>query len=295
MPDAARHRAVVGGLELGYVEVGSGEPVLLFHGFPDIATSFLPLAERLAAEGFRCIAPWLRGYWPTAAGRYYDVGSLVADAVGLMDTLGVPAAQVIGHDWGADVAYGLSAARPDRVDAAVILAVPHGDALGPNRLASFEQLRRSFYLWMFQMRGLAEEVVRADDFAFIRRLWAEWSPGWRAPEPHVQEVVDCFRHDDVATAALSYYRAVFDTSLWDPDRGELRRAAARPVAVPTSLLLGEHDGCIAPEMAAGAENSFSGAYETVTLADCGHFLQLERPDAVAERAAAWFRRWAPGR
>jgi pimeloyl-ACP methyl ester carboxylesterase len=98
-----------------------------------------------------------------------------------------------------------------------------------------------------------------------------------------------------SSAALSYYRAVFDTSLWDPDRAELRRAAARPVAVPTSLLLGERDGCIAPEMAAGAENSFSGAYETVTLADCGHFIQLERPDAVAERAAAWFRRWTPGR
>jgi pimeloyl-ACP methyl ester carboxylesterase len=291
MPDATGHRVSVGGLELSYLELGSGDPVLLFHGFPDIATSFVQLAERLAGEGFRCIAPWLRGYWPSATGRYYDAGSLVADAMGLMDALELDTVRAIGHDWGADVAYGLSAARPERVEAAVILAVPHGDALGPNRLASFEQLRRSFYMWMFQVPGLAEDVVRADDFAFMRRLWAEWSPGWQPPESHLNEVVDCFRRDGVPTAALSYYRAVFDEELWDPERAETRRAASRPIAVPTLLLLGERDGCIAPEMAAGAENAFSGPYEEVTLADCGHFLQLEHPGAVAELSVAWFRRW----
>jgi pimeloyl-ACP methyl ester carboxylesterase len=290
MADRNRHRLRIGDLELSYFEIGSGNPVLLFHGFPDVATTYVPLAESLAREGFRCIAPWLRGYWPSTTARHYDLGALVADAVGLMDALELPSVQVVGHDWGADIAYGLSAATPERVEAAVALAVPHSDALGPNRLASFQQLRRSFYMWLFQLTGLAEEVVRRNDFELLRQLWAEWSPGWGPPAVHLDEVIDTFRHDGVLSAALSYYRAVFDESLRDPMHDDLREAAARPIEVPTILLLGEHDGCIDPDMAAGAERAFRSSYETRVLAGCGHFLHLERTEAVAQLIATWFGR-----
>jgi pimeloyl-ACP methyl ester carboxylesterase len=289
MPEPQPERVRVGDVELAYLEVGVGEPVLLFHGFPDVATTFLPLAERLGAAGFRCIAPWLRGYWPSSAGRHYDVGSLVGDALGLMDALGLDSARVVGHDWGADVAYGLCAVRPERTSAAVVLAVPHSAALGPNRLASFEQLQRSFHMWMFQLPGLAEQVVEANDFDFLRRLWADWSPGWDAPSSHLEEVLDCFRHDGVPTAALSYYRAVFDKTLSDPALEDVRSAAARPIEVPTLLLLGERDRCIALEMAAGAERAFRAEYAACTLPSCGHFPHLERPDEVAELAIDRFR------
>lgn len=196
-------RLSIDGRDIAYLEVGSGDPMLLFHGFPDIATTYLPVAERLARRGHRCIMPWLRGYWPSSAAEHYDVGSLVADALGLIDALGLNSVGVVGHDWGADVAYGLSAAQPARVRACVALAVPHPRALGPNRLASFEQLRRSFYVWMFQLPDVAEDVVARDDFAFLRRLWHGWSPGWEPPHEHLDEVMRTLGRPGVARAGMS--------------------------------------------------------------------------------------------
>ena len=82
----------------------------MLHGFPDTATTFGPLIDLLCGEGYRCIAPWLRGYWPTGAGRYFDQGTLLADAIGLIDALELGEVRVVGHDWGADIAYGLASA-----------------------------------------------------------------------------------------------------------------------------------------------------------------------------------------
>ena len=101
-------------------------------------------------------------------------------------------------------------------------------------------------------------------------------------------MIDTFRHEGVLSAALSYYRAVFDETLRDPSHHELREAASRPIAVPTLLLLGERDGCIDPAMAAGAERAFRRAYESRVLASCGHFLHLARTEAVARLIATWF-------
>ena len=104
----------------------------LGHGFPDIATTFLPLMEHLVPAGYRCVAPWLRGYWPTDTARYYDEGTLLADAIALLEALELAPVFVIGHDWGADIAYGLATARPDLVHRVVAMAVPHTVPLRAN-------------------------------------------------------------------------------------------------------------------------------------------------------------------
>jgi pimeloyl-ACP methyl ester carboxylesterase len=283
------HRIEANGLEIAYLDAGLGPTVLLFHGFPDIAPTFDGLIERLTASGFRCVAPWTRGYWPTSSGRYYDVGTLVADAVALIDMLALDRVFVVGHDWGADMGYGLSAACPERVAAAGILAVPHDRALQPSRLASFDQLRRSFYMWLFQLSPLAEETVARDRFAFLRRLWDEWSPGWSPPEEHLDAVVQTFERPGVLSAALSYYRAPFDRTLEDPALDALRERTRATIEVPTILLLGDRDECLAPSMAVGSEAAFEGPYRIETLESCGHFPQLEATDRVAERLIAWFR------
>jgi pimeloyl-ACP methyl ester carboxylesterase len=289
MSDTTNVRMVeANGLEVAYLDAGRGAPVLLFHGFPDIALTFVPLIERLTAAGFRCVAPWTRGYWPTSSGRFYDVGTLVADALALMDAVDVDRAHVVGHDWGADVAYGLSAACPDRVAATAILAVPHDRALQPNRLASFDQLRRSFYMWLFQLSPLAEEIVAEDRCCFVRRLWHEWSPGWDPPPDHLDAVVETLERPGVLSAALSYYRAPFDAALVNPALQALRERTRATIRVPTLLLLGERDECLAPAMAAGSQAAFDGPYRVATLESCGHFPQLEATERVAEHLTAWF-------
>jgi pimeloyl-ACP methyl ester carboxylesterase len=277
-------------LDVAYVESGSGPAVLLFHGFPDIATTFGPLIERIVQAGYRCVAPWLRGYWPTSPGRFYDEGSLVADAISLVERLNLAPVRVVGHDWGADVAYGLATARPDLVVSVVAMAVPHTRAIRANRRGDFDQLKRSWYAWMFQVPGLAEVVVPHDGWRFIRRLWTDWSPGWSPPPEHLDRVVEMLERPDVLTAAVAYYRALFDPGLRNPATRDLLAAVEiGPVTSPTLLLMGEKDGCVSPAMAAGSEVAFEGAYRVEVLGGCGHFLHLERPDDVASLVLEWFR------
>ena len=248
--------------------------------------------ELLSGEGYRCVAPWLRGYSPTGAGAYFDQGTLLADALGLMESLELRGVRVVGHDWGADIAYGLASAPQAEVRSAVALAVPHTQALRRNRAGNFEQLRRSFYIWLFLAGDLADSIVPADDFEFVRGLWRAWSPGWQADEAHLREVVDGLRRPGGLRCALAYYRALFDDRLQDPQLHHLRELVETgPVKAPTLFLTGSRDGCIGPEMAAGAESAFSGPYRAETLEGCGHFLHLENPQAVGARVADWFARY----
>lgn len=278
-------------LDVSYVESGSGPAVLLFHGFPDIATTFGPLIERIVQGGYRCVAPWLRGYWPTSPGRFYDEGSLVADAISLVECLDLAPVRVVGHDWGADVAYGLATARPDLVASAVALAIPHTVAFRANRRGDLDQLKRSWYAWMFQVPGLAEAVVPHDGWRFIRGLWSAWSPGWSPPPEHIDDVIETLGRPGVFAAAVAYYRALFDPGLRDPATRDLLTAVEKgPVASPTLLLMGEKDGCVSPAMARGSEVAFQGPYRVEVLEGCGHFLHLERPDQVAKLVLEWFRR-----
>jgi pimeloyl-ACP methyl ester carboxylesterase len=280
----------VNDLDVAYLDEGDGPAVLLLHGFPDIATTFLPLIEHLVSAGYRCVAPWLRGYWPTSTAPYYDEGSLLADAIGLVRALGLAPVFVIGHDWGADIAYGLGTARRDLVRRVVAMAVPHTVALRANRGRSYQQLKRSFYIYLFQVPGLAESLLPEADWAFVRTLWRDWSPGWEPPADHLHAVTETLAIPGVLTAALGYYRALFDPSRRDPDRGDLLHAVeAGPVAVPTLLLMGENDGCVGPEMAEGAERVFTASYQKEVLRRVGHFLHLERPDLVSGLVLSWLR------
>ena len=122
----------------------------------------------------------MRGYAPTAvpADGAYHLGALVADAVALHEVLGGDGdAVLIGHDWGAEAAYGAAALAPDRWRRLVTLAVPPA-ALDEVLFSDYEQLKRSFYLFMFgDPAGLAETAVARDDLAFLDKLWRDWSPG----------------------------------------------------------------------------------------------------------------------
>ena len=285
----------VGDLDIAFLDVPGvdrrpdGPTIVLFHGFPDIATTFVPLIERLSEAGHRCVAPWLRGYHPTGTGGYTDQGTLLADAIGLIDALGLETVRVVGHDWGADIAYGLAAARPQQVAGCVAIAVPHTRPLRRNRRGDFDQLRRQFYVWLFQVGDLAERTLPQDNWAFVRRLWTEWSPGWEAPADHLDEVVRTLARPGVLDTALGYYRALFDPARVDPSRANLRRAVEEDdILVPTLLLMGERDGCVSPAMAVGGEEVFRAPYRVDVLPGCGHFLHLERPDDVATRILGWF-------
>jgi pimeloyl-ACP methyl ester carboxylesterase len=269
-----------GGLSFGTLTCGDEGPLALcLHGFPDTAWTWRHLLPQLAAAGFRAVAPWLRGYAPTdiPADAAYDVATLAEDANTLHDVLGGGAdAVLVGHDWGAIAAYAAAAAAPERWRKVVTMAVPP-PALASAAFFDFEQLKRSFYVYLFQT-PLAELVVGADDLRFVERLWGDWSPGYDAAED-LEHVKTSLREPARLGAAIGYYRAMFGT-------------APMPQASPphpTLYLHGADDGAFLARRAGEATGHLSEQSRVEVLDGCGHFLHLERPDAVGDRVLDWLR------
>lgn len=266
------------GLQFGVLEAGSGPLALCLHGFPDAAYTWRHLLPVLAGAGFHAVAPFMRGYAPTAipADGAYHLGALVADAVALHEVLGGDAnAVLIGHDWGAEAAYGAAACAPDRWRRLVTLAMPPA-ALDEVLFSDYEQLKRSFYLFMFkEPAGFAETVVARDDLAFLDKLWRDWSPGFE-PGEHLARVKDCLRQPANLAAALGYYRAAAD-----------QEAAGRQAPQPTLYLHGARDGCIGVDLVRGAERLLAPSSRMIVINRAGHFLHLEEPGQVNDHILSW--------
>jgi pimeloyl-ACP methyl ester carboxylesterase len=266
------------GLQFGVLEAGSGPLALCLHGFPDAAHTWRHLLPALAGAGFHAVAPFMRGYAPTAvpADGAYHLGALVADAVALHEVLGGDAnAVLIGHDWGAEAAYGAAAFAPGRWRRLVTLAVPPA-ALDEVLFSDYEQLKRFFYLFMFRdPAGLAETVVARDDLAFLDKLWRDWSPGFQ-PGEHLARVKACLRQPANLAAVLGYYRAAAD-----------QEAAGRQAPQPTLYLHGARDGCIGVDLVRGAERLLAPSSRMIVIDDAGHFLHLEEPGQVNDHILSW--------
>jgi pimeloyl-ACP methyl ester carboxylesterase len=273
------------GLEFAYLARGEGPLVLCLHGFPDTAWSFVPLLEALAGAGFRAVAPFMRGYTPTSipADGDYRVATLGRDALALIEHFGAAQAHLVGHDWGAAASYAAASLRPDRVRSIVTAAVPHlrRFVLRP----TLKQLRRSRYMGLFQLRGVAEKIVTRNDLAYIDALIREWSPGWEPPVEAFAALKAMLRQPDRLAAALGYYRAM-PRSLGSAEG--LRLLNAR-IAVPARVICGVNDGCIGREMFEGQESRFAAGYELVEIAGAGHFMHLERPAEFAEAVVSFLR------
>jgi pimeloyl-ACP methyl ester carboxylesterase len=233
------------------------------------------------------VAPFLRGYAPTAvpADGRYQTGALAKDAVALHEALGGDErAVIIGHDWGATATYGAASLAPERWRRVVTAAVPPSGAMGAG-FASYDQLRRSWYMFFFQ-HPLADMVVPADDLAFIDRLWGDWSPGYDAAED-LRLLKPSLRDPANLAAALGYYRATLGTTPPDPALEAEQAATRQPTPQPTLYLHGADDGCIGATLAEGAEAFLGAGSRVEVVPDAGHFLHLERPDVVNSLIAAF--------
>ena len=268
----------VNGIELSYLEAGpaDGPLALCLHGFPDSAHTFRFLLPTLASAGFHTVAPFLRGYAPSsvAPDGDYTQASLAADVNGLHAALGGDErAVLIGHDWGAGLAYGASAAEPNRWRRVVTAAVPPSGAMA-QAFFDYDQIKRSFYIFFFQT-PLADMVVAMNDLEFIDRLWADWSPGYDATED-LKHVKESLRDPANLTAAIGYYRAIF-ASGGIPGGGPQ----------PTLYLHGTTDGCLGVGLARGAEAHLPAGSRVELIDGAGHFMHVEKPDVVNPLIVDW--------
>src|SRR5579863_2424909 len=164
-PDPGRF-IEVNGVSLYVEEHGAGVPVLLMHGFPDSARLWRNQVPVLVGNGFRVITPDMRGFGRSGRPQEvaaYRLQNVVADVTGLLDAFGIQAAHVVGHDWGAAVAWLTATLTPDRVRSLVVISVPH--PLAPVTLRQHEM---AWYQLFFQFAGVAEATIRADDWAWLR-------------------------------------------------------------------------------------------------------------------------------
>ncbi len=272
-------------LEVAYLACGSDGPLaILLHGFPDSAHTWRHLLPRLADAGFRAVAPWLRGYAPSAldpAGRYQN-GACVADAVALHEALGGGAdAVIVGHDWGARIATGAAVLAPERFSKVVTMAVPPAASVA-GAFFSYAQLHRSWYMFFFQ-HPFAEVAVAMDDLSFIDHLWEEWSPGYDARDD-LPAVKDALRAPANLSAALAYYRATIGGVGLVPELQAAEDAVAGTPAQPHLYLHGRTDGCMGAEVAETAGAFLPHPESRAEVLDgVGHFLHLEAPSEVNER------------
>jgi pimeloyl-ACP methyl ester carboxylesterase len=283
-----RRRVQANGVEFAVLEAGSGPLALCLHGFPDSAHTWRHLLPALAEAGFHAVAPFMRGFAPTAVpgDGCYSLGALAADANALHEELGGDAeAVLIGNDWGAEAAYGAAAFAPERWGRLVTLAIPPL-SMDARLFTDFDQLRRFFYMFLFT-QPQAQALVSADDMAFIDRLWAEWSPGHDAGED-LAFAKDCIREPEHLSAAIGYYRAALGAPAEECGRFTAEQAAlAQAPPQPTLYLHGDRDGCIALDLVRDAEAALSPGSRLSVVEGAGHFLHLERPEPVNAEILAW--------
>jgi len=186
-------------------QAGEGSEVVLLHGFPDTPYSWSEVEAALVGAGWRVSVPWLRGYHADTivAGRRYDPETLGRDGLGLLDAIGASRAVLVGHDWGALVAYVAAALAPERVRAIVTLGIPH-----PSVLA-----RTPAVLWAGRhFLGLklpwAAWTCRRNDFAHLGVLYRRWAPGWSGParDESLRRAKEALASRATLAGALSYYR-----------------------------------------------------------------------------------------
>lgn len=263
-----------------YLEQGNADAplIMLAHGFPDHPKTFLPLMALLCAAGYRCVAPWLRGYAPSTLEGPFDRQRVGDDLADLAEALSPNAkAVLVGHDWGAAAAYTAVGRWPQRFSSAVTLGVPHVAAFERNLRCSRSQQQRSAYMALFMLPAIPEHVLAYANFAYVDRLWCRWSPGYKPNPDYMREVKHCLRAS--MPGPLGYYRAL------RPSRTRLRQSlldARVRIYVPLLHLHGAEDGCIEFAMSEGEERYFEGDFENRLLPGLGHFLHLEDPRQVAD-------------
>lgn len=251
-----------------------GEPVLLLHGFPQHAGEWDEVIPALHAAGLRTYALDQRGYSPGA--RPADVGAyripeLVADAAAVLDALGVTTAHLVGHDWGAIVAWGLAAAHPERVRTLTAVSVPHPAAMGHALATDPRQKARSSYIALFRKPGKAEKVLLAFRAAALRRMLAGVGDADR-----VARYADPMREPGALTAALNWYRAMTGADM----------KAVGPVGVPTTFVWSDRDVAIGRTAADACAAHVTGDYRFVVLPGVTHWIPDEAPGPLAEAILA---------
>lgn len=267
------------GIKLHVVEAGpeDGKLVVLLHGFPEFWYSWRHQIDALAAAGYRVIAPDQRGYnlsdKPRATSAY-AIEELAQDVVGLVAAYGRKSAMVVGHDWGAAVAWWLSLRHPEVVERLAILNVPHPAVMRKNLTSNLKQLRKSWYMFFFQLPLLPENLFKAADCAMgARSLVASSRPNAFTPID-LDRYREAWKRPGAVRAMVNWYRAALRHAPRSMPKGGR-------VQSPTLMIWGARDKFLGRELAQPSiERCDDG--RLVFFEDATHWVHEEEPARVNE-------------
>jgi pimeloyl-ACP methyl ester carboxylesterase len=282
-----RHRQVrLGDIELHVAEQGEGRPVLLLHGFPELWYSWRHQMAALADAGYRAVGPDMRGFGRSsapAAVDAYDIVELCGDVAGLLDDLGAEKGAIVGHDWGAAVAWHFALTHPDRAACVAGLSVPIvPNPPAPPSTLMREHLGEDFYIVWFQEPGVADEALARDTRRTLLTP-AVWTAAWAA-EDEKPRVPPFMTEHDVAVYVAEYERTGFTGGLnWyrniDRNRERTLQYDDRKIEMPALFMAGTRDSTMkwmSPEIMDGRVTDL----RSTMVEGAGHWLQQERPGEV---------------
>jgi pimeloyl-ACP methyl ester carboxylesterase len=259
----------LGDLDFRVVDEGSGDPVLLLHGFPDSAELWRHQRPALVEAGYRVIAPDLRGFGASARPpevEAYRLEVLLGDVVGVLDALAMRDVHVICHDWGAALGWSLAAFLPERVRSLAALSVGHPRSYAA---AGLDQREKSWYMLLFQFEGVAEELLARGDWKLLR--------DWTRHHAELERWIPALERPGALRAALNWYRANAHPGL------AVANSEGPPfpsIAARTLGLWSTGDAYLTEAQVIGSAPYVSGSWRYERVEGASHWMQLDRPEHV---------------
>jgi len=280
----------INGLRLHAVQAGrrDGPLVVLLHGFPEFWYGWRNQIGPLAEAGYGVLVPDQRGYNLSDKPKgiaAYQIDHLVADVIGLLDAAGCSKAFLVGHDWGAAVAWEVALGFPERLEKLAILNVPHPAVMRRTLLSSLRQMLKSWYIFYFQIPGLPERLLGSDHCAGMRRMMRLSGKPGTFSDADLEMYAQAWCQPEALTSMIHWYRAAFRESLrgpWNPKKTTLQR-----VKVPTLMLWGANDVALSREM---AQPSIDLCEEgrLVFFENATHWVQHDEAEGVTRELLEFF-------
>ena len=285
---ATTHSLETDVLRIAYERRGPADApvVLLLHGFPDDVRTWDKVVEPLLAAGYQTLVPSMRGcggsvFLNPDTPRSGQVTAQAQDAIDLLDHLGIDKVILVGHDWGAHVAYLVAALWPERVEKLVTASVGYATGIMPGDEIPIAQIHAYWYQWFFHSeRG--HEALKNNRREFCRYIWHLWSPTMAFTEAEFARTAAAWDNPDWVDVILHAYCVRWGAAPSDPryDALEKQLTPQPKISVPTTLLHGELDGADLAASSEGKEAYFTGPYQRQVLPGVGHYLPREAPEVI---------------